>query len=335
MEVIHKKEYGLHSTFNIDLMKMADSYRVSRIFLTAVELHVFETLAQKDLTAKEISTRIDSNERATEVLLNVLVGLELLKKHGEKYSNAPIIMKILNNKSSESLLAWFRHQNNNWQKWSALTQIVKSGCLKKNYWSREMSIDLAMTMRLGAKSLAETLNLMIDFSTIHRICDIGCGPGTITMELLKLNPHISAVLIDHDKNALDIARQDAIVMDIKDRIKLVNQDILAGKIEENCDLVIMSLVLCLFSRQEVSLLLKKVKSLLHHEGTLVIGENLLNESRTSPVSATLFAVQLLVNGSIEGSFSLKDIIDLLSDSGIRYERNFPTNSYHIIVGKNE
>jgi 3-hydroxy-5-methyl-1-naphthoate 3-O-methyltransferase len=320
---------------SIDLMKMADSYRVSRIFLTAVELHIFETLSHQELTAEEISNKIDTNAPATEILLNALVGLELLEKHEGKYANSSIIMKMLRNKCSESLLAWFRHQNNNWQKWSELTQIVKSGCLKKKYWSQEMSIDLAMTLRLGAKSLAERLDLMIDFSNIHRICDMGCGPGTVTMELLKIHPHMSAVLIDNDNNALEIARQDAKINRLHGRIKLVNQNIITIKMEEEFDLVIMSLVLCLFSRQEVLHLLNKVKAILHQDGTLILGEILLNESKTSPVSSTLFAVQLLINGLCDGSFSLTDIIELFSICGIRYERNFPTNFYHIIVGKNE
>jgi len=69
---------------------------------------------------------------------------------------------------------------------------------------------------------------MLDFSNIHHICDIGCGPGTITMELLKIHPHISAVLIDHDKNALNIAQQNVTAMGLQDRIKLVNQNILTN-----------------------------------------------------------------------------------------------------------
>jgi ubiquinone/menaquinone biosynthesis C-methylase UbiE len=232
-------------------------------------------------------------------------------------------------------LAWFRHQNNNWQKWSELTRIVQSGCLERKYWSREMSVDLAMTMRLGAKNLADRLDLMIDFSHIHRICDMGCGPGTVSMELLKIHPHIHAVLIDHDTNALDIARQDAAVMGVHDRIDLVNQDILACKIEKEYDLVIMSLVLSLFSRQEALHLLNKAKSVLRRDGTLLVGEILLNESRTSPPSAILFAVQLLTSGACGGSFSLKEISEMFRICGIRYERHFPANSCHIIMGRNE
>jgi ubiquinone/menaquinone biosynthesis C-methylase UbiE len=198
-----------------------------------------------------------------------------------------------------------------------------------------MSIDLAMTMQLGAKHLAEQLDLMIDVSKIRRICDLGCGPGAITMELLQMHPHTTAVLIDHDKDALNIARQDATARGLQDRVELVNQNILTNNMDKEFDMVILSLVLCLFSRQEAIHLLKKAKAILRSGGTLILGEILLKESRTSPPSAALFAVQLLVNGSSSDSFSLADISELLRVCGIRYERNFPTNLYHIIVGKNE
>jgi ubiquinone/menaquinone biosynthesis C-methylase UbiE len=314
---------------------MADSFRVSRIFLTAVELHIFETLERQELTAREIAARTGTNERATEILLNALAGLGLIEKRRNKYADAPVIVEMLRKKSSDCLLAWFRHQNNGWRRWSALTRVVKKGYPKKNPWSQKMSIDLAMTMRLGVKNLAERLDLMMDVSKIRRICDLGCGPGAITMELLQMHPHTTAVLIDQDKGALKIARQDAVARGLQDRVEFVNQNILTSNMEKGFDMVILSSVLCLFTRQEVVHLLNKVKAILQTGGTLILGEMLLKESRTCPVPAALFAVQLLVNGSSDGAFSLSEIRDLLRTCGIRYERNFPTNLYHIIVGKNE
>lgn len=323
------------TSFNIDLFRMAESFKVSRIFLTAVELHIFETLGDQELTAKNLATHAGTNEGATENLLNALTGLGLLEKYHERYSNAPVIMEMLSKKSYKSTLAWFRHQNNSWQGWSTLTEVVKVGCPINKPWSREMSEDLAMAMRLGAKDIADQLDLMIDVSKIRHICDMGCGPGAITMELLQMHPHANAVMIDHDKNALDIATQDAAARSLLDRVEFVNQNILTNRIKKKFDMVILSLVLCLFARQEIIHLLNKVKAILQPDGTLILGEILLNESMTSPTSAALFSVQLLVNGSIRGAFSLADIIELLSLCGFRYDRNFPTKLHHIIVGKNE
>jgi SAM-dependent methyltransferase len=118
-------------------------------------------------------------------------------------------------------------------------------------------------------------------------------------------------------------------------VDIVNQNIITDHMEGDFDLVIMSLVLCLIRREDVIQLLKKVNAILRPGGTLVLGEILLNESKTGPLSAAFFAVHMLVNGSGGDLFSLKEICELLNDCGIRYERNFPTALQRIIVGKNE
>ena len=318
-----------------DLMAIAQSYRPSRILLSAIELGIFETVRSENLTAKKVATRIGANSRATEIILDALTGLGLLEKNGNEYSNVPLIMDMLCGFSSDALISYFRHQSNSWQNWSALTEVVKAGFPAKRQWDNHGSIDLAGAMRYGSKEVAERLDLMVDFSDIRNICDLGCGPGAVCMELLQKHPHLSAVLIDYDEEALNIAGREAQSRNFQDRVRLMQKDILDANVEENFDMVIMSLVLCLFNRKDAIRLLEKAKMLLRPGGVLILGEVLLDGSRKTPASATLFAVHLLVTGAMGGLFSLDDIRKMLIDCGIRYQRNFPTNLYHIIVGKNE
>lgn len=322
-------------SMHIDLIKMADSYKVSRLFLTAIELHIFEMLKHKELTAKDIAELAGTNNRATEILLNALTALDLLEKKSDKYANSPVVLEMLGRASTDFILASFRHQNNSWKQWSPLTQIVQTGESEKAPWCQAKSTDFALTMKAGAAQLAEKLDLMVDFSAIHHICDLGCGPGAITIELLQTHSHTTAVLIDLDETALKIAHQDAADKDLQDRVEIINQNILTEPLDGNFDLVILSLVLCLIHREEVILLLKKIKSIMRPGGTLIIGEILLDDSKTHPLSAAFFAVHMLVNGSEGNLFSLGEICQLLHDCGIRYECNFPGGLQHIIVGKNE
>ena len=72
---------------------------------------------------------------------------------------------------------------------------------------------------------------------------------------------------------------------------------------------------------------------INHSGANLLVAAAAGSGKTAVVAQR--AVQLLVNGSGGDPFSLEDIRELLRDCGIRYERNFPTNLHHIIVGKNE
>lgn len=314
-----------------DLMAIAHSYRPSRLFLTAVELDIFRSIGSKRLTAGEVAARTGTDAGAISILLEALAALHLLEKRNDTYGNtAP-----LREDSSSDLTAYFRHQSSSWDRWSSLTRIVRDGFPGNRTFSREESMRLAEAMRLGGKEVAERLDLMLDFSGIRDICDMGCGPGTVCLELMRKHPRLKALLIDHDVEALHIAKGDATAGNIHDRIEIKRQDLLEVVIEKKFDMIIMSLVLCLLSREDAARLLKKAAAALRPGGTLILGETLRGDPSGNALNAALFAVHLLVMGSRGGLFSLDEIVKLLRDSGLRYERNFPTNQYAIIVGKNE
>lgn len=325
---------GRNPLIRNDLMAMAQSFRPSRLFLSAVELGVFEALHSGLLTAQEMADRIGTHDRATGIFLDALTGLGLLEKHDNAYMNAPWIKETLCGPSSDALTAYFRHQSNSWRIWSSLTEIVKTGRAEKHPPDVKSRIDLAGAMQYGSKETAERLDLMVDFADIRNICDMGCGPGAVCMELLQRHPHLKAVLVDHDKEALTIAKREARSRNLQDRVEIVQDNIVTANTGKNFDMVILSLVLCLFTRGDAILLLEKARTALRTGGVLILGEVLLSNSRTSPAAAALFAMHLLVTGAAGGLFSLDEIRKMLADCGIEYQCNFPANLYHIIIGRN-
>ncbi|KAB2835088.1 MAG: SAM-dependent methyltransferase, partial [Candidatus Brocadia sp.] len=70
------------------LLQLSCGYWKSHVLFTAVELDLFTMINKGRLTAKEISQAIRANERATEMLLNALVSLDLLTKQEGYYANS-------------------------------------------------------------------------------------------------------------------------------------------------------------------------------------------------------------------------------------------------------
>lgn len=318
-----------------DLKLLAESFRVSRIFLTAIELGIFEFIDHQAYSVTRISSELDTDKQATQILLHALASMKLLIETEGLYSNAPVICRFLDKESAGSQLAGFRHLNNGWERWSTLTDVVKTGPPDNFSWSDKMRQDLAGTMRLGTENLAKQLCLMIDFDDIKSICDMGCGPGTLTLELLRRQRQTTALLIDRDDIALDLARQDAFERGLQERVEIEKHDVLTYGIKKQFDMIILSQILCLFSEQEARQLFTNAKKALKPGGTLVLGEMWLKDPGMSPVPESLFTIYLLVSGLKGKLFSLREIREMLSDCGISYERFFPTTSYNIIVGKNE
>src|SRR5258708_29522812 len=60
-------------------------FMLARTVMAATKLDVFESLAAGPLTAAEVADRCGTHSRATEKLLNALVGVGCLQVRGERY----------------------------------------------------------------------------------------------------------------------------------------------------------------------------------------------------------------------------------------------------------
>jgi len=71
-------------------------------------------------------------------------------------------------------------------------------------------------------------------------------------------------------------------------------------------------------------LLKKTFGALKSGGTIAIAEWLVNDQRTEPAPALMFAVQMLVNTEKGDTFSFSEIKSWLEDAGFKKVRKLKT-----------
>ena len=70
-----KKEWNIEN-----LMKLGWQFCDSRIFFTALELRLFDTILNEWKSAEEIAETLGTNLRGTTILLNALAALGFLNK---------------------------------------------------------------------------------------------------------------------------------------------------------------------------------------------------------------------------------------------------------------
>ena len=109
------------------LISLSKGYMASRIFLTAIELGVFREIGNQQMAASQVAGQLRTDKRATEILLNALVGMNLLEKNGNVFLNIKEVADLLIPGSPHYIGGLFSHTVNLWQAWSHLTQIVKTG----------------------------------------------------------------------------------------------------------------------------------------------------------------------------------------------------------------
>ena len=76
-------------------MNRIRAFQESRALLTAVELDLFNAVAQ-GATAAEAASRMQTDERATEMLMNALVALEMLQKKDGVFRNTQLAAQYFN-----------------------------------------------------------------------------------------------------------------------------------------------------------------------------------------------------------------------------------------------
>ena len=99
-----------------DFIEAVNAFRLSRVILTAFELDIFTVIGKGSMTSKDISGKIKTDARATDRLMNVLVGCGLLEKKSGKFSNTPFSDKYLV-KGSPAYLSGTGHIFHLWHSW--------------------------------------------------------------------------------------------------------------------------------------------------------------------------------------------------------------------------
>src|SRR5215467_13643794 len=110
-----------------ELTRLASGHVEARIIQTAVELRIFDTIGATPKTFRAVAAALELEARATELILNALVALDLLEKNSELFSLAPVATKYLLRNSPQYLGGMILFDASLWTCWEKLADSVRSG----------------------------------------------------------------------------------------------------------------------------------------------------------------------------------------------------------------
>ncbi|MBN1848682.1 MAG: methyltransferase domain-containing protein [Deltaproteobacteria bacterium] len=305
----------------------------SRIFLTALELDVFGHLGSEALSAHDIAYRMRTDVRATELLLNALVGMKILNKNNGLYSIPDPSRDLLDSNNSNYYGGTLLHSANLWSAWSHLTEVVKNGWPPPRRWTPEMSCDLAISLAGDIEGVVAKMAMVLDCSSIKRLLDLGGGSGSFAIELANLYKSIQAVIYDNDSEALSMAMQKIENLKLIQRVQVRKGDFMIDELGDGYDMISLSFILCLFNLKENTFLLKKVYAALEEGGRVIIRDAFLDDSHTSPVHSAVFAINMLVATLHGRAYAYSEIKDLLEGAGFKDVYKIPIKGLDLAVGR--
>ncbi len=291
-------------------MRLAGGFRASRVILTANNFAVFEYL-RAPITSNEVAGIVGIDPRATEILLDALTALGLLRKTGNKYRNTDVAKQFLVKGSPFYQGDMLRHSDTLWKSWSGLDEVVRSG-LPNRTGGRDHD-SFIRAMHNNAVFRATDVIKAVDLRGVKKALDLGGGPGTYSMALARKG--IAVTLFDLP-NTIEITRE--IVGESKiGGIGFLSGDFHTDDIGSGYDLVFISQIFHSFSDEDNLALLAKSRDAMNPKGKIAIHEFFLEKNRAFPVAGALFSVNMLVNTTGGRSYTPQEMRGWLTKTGFK------------------
>ncbi len=308
--------------------QLATAFQRSRVLLTAVELDLFTALARPS-TSRAVATRLKTDPRATDRLMNALVALGFLRKTAGRFSNARDTARYLV-RGRPDYMAQMGHVANLWETWSTLTATVRRGRspLKTDVrrrtagWRERFIASMHSRASKNAPVLARILAR--ELRGAKRILDAGGGSGGYVMGLVRACPGATGVVLDLPP-IVSLTRRYIREAGMEERVSTAKGDLTRDELGRGFDLVFLSHVVHMLDPRANRALFARARRALVPGGLFVVQDFIMDEDRTTPLPGALFALNMLVGTHKGDTYTEGEVARWLRASGFEGIRRDDTS----------
>lgn len=222
------------------IFQVACGFMASKLLFVAHEVGIFEQLADTPATLDELAQRFAVPRRTMRILTDAMVALGFVENHGGHYHNSAAALTFLSGRGNEDLRPGLRYLDRlNYSIWMKLEEAVRTG--NAVFKDLKLTEDEQRIYSEGVESFtveaANALPFAHDFTSHHRVMDLGGGTGSFLTAVLTHTSHLEGVLFERPQVAA-VARQ-RIPQSIADRIRVVEGDFFTDPIPQDSDVVII------------------------------------------------------------------------------------------------
>lgn len=304
------------------IMQFAWGYAPTLAIEAALQHRVFDILDESPKTLDEIVTASGASERGLRAILNALVGLDFLRRDGDKYTLAPESAAFLVSTKPSFQGGMFKHTSKQLlPNWLQLNEIVRTGEPARSVNSEDDGSeffkafvhDIFPLSYPAAQVLAAQLALGNREGDVH-VLDIAAGSGVWSIALTQSAPNVVATAFDWE-GVLPATQAMVERFGLLERYTFLPGDLNTTPFGSGYDVATLGHILHSEGAENSKALLKKTFEALKSGGTIAIAEFLVNEERTGPPGGLIFAVNMLVNTKNGDTFSFKEIGAWLTAAG--------------------
>jgi SAM-dependent methyltransferase len=303
------------------LMRILGDFANSRILDATLEYDFFTHIHNGAHSADEVARQAGTNPRATRIVLDSLLAMDLIEKRDGCYYLPPISETFLV-RGTPSYVGDFRHVALAlWDGLAHLKESLKTGkpqgrmdtAGELQIWEK-LVLGIIVIAEPAAKALCEVLKIGSGPERI-RVLDIAGGSSIFGMTILSRNPSAEVTQLDWP-NINAVAKKLSRERGFEGKIRFIEGDHRSATLESGYyDLAVASNFCRFESPHGNQELFVKVHAALNTGGTFVINDLVPNEERTGPSFALRFSVYTLTHTPEGECWSLSQYCQWLKRAG--------------------
>ena len=320
------------------IMQVGTGFMATKTLLTAVNMELFTILSKRELSGKDIQSRLGLHNRNLYDFLDALVALGFLKRTGIKetslYKNAPDSDMFLD-KNKPSYVGGILEMCNNrlYPFWNDLEDGLKTG-LPQNE-TKNGGEPIFEAVYADPKKLREFVSAMggvqmgnfiafakqFDFSPYKTLCDIGGAGGALSAQVATNHKHMQCTTFDLAPVS-PIAKENLNAMGLGEKVKVVSGDFFTDNFPK-ADIITMGQILHDWGTKDKKMLIQKAYDALPKGGALVIIENIIDDNRSENAFGLLMSLNMLIETTEGYDFTVSDFNKLAKEAGFTKMKIMP------------
>ncbi|RDG36591.1 methyltransferase [Streptomyces corynorhini] len=292
------------------LLRLTTAYHQAKVLHSAVELGLFDLLADGPATVGEVKDRLRIVHPLAAEFLDALVALELLEADGDRYRNSPAAQSFLVSGASGYLGgSVLQHARKHYHVWAGLTTALLEGeagsgaeahgpeAYPHHYEDQDRARRIMAHFDTFSSFTAEELARRVDWSAYGSFVDVGGARGNLATRVALAHSHLHATVFDLPALA-PLADELIRERGLEGRVRFHGGDFLTRPLPP-ADAVVTGHVLPDWPAPRRRELLARIHEALPSGGALVVYDLM-----TDPATSTAYEVlQRLNHGLIRGDSS--------------------------------
>lgn len=278
-----------------DISRIAYGFMGSKALFAALNLGLFEHLAEGPRSLGELAAATVLAENLLEALVTACAGLGLIEADGARYVNAPATQRYLVRSAPGYFGDYFRFQIDR-QVYPGLEALDRAlagepvpGFYSGGFADPAQAADFTRGQHSGSLGPAYLLARTVELGQARTLLDIGGGSGAFSIMLCQRNRGLRATIIDFP-NVLEVARGFVAAAGLADRIGFLP----AGEADwpAGADAVLMSYLLSAVGRGTTPVFLARAFAALAPCGQLLVHDFMVADETPDPDLAALWSLAM-------------------------------------------